>query len=251
MAFALTLVHLEEALQKPGCPICRLGDEAARRSVDGFLWENVNDPESRRPLQEAYGFCPEHTRLLVATEMESSGVLLGVNLIYESLARQALRDLQKGGTLQSPRKGIGGWLARFWRRSRPSTPQPVRPACPLCRAVEEVQANALVTLMEDLAVHGEHAQALYRQADGLCLPHLRQALAQHAERYPAATRFLRAETVQRLESLSAHMREYIRKQNWAYREEALTEEERVAWLRVLVFFTGYTPERLVRRIEPF
>lgn len=57
MAFALTLVHLEEALQKPGCPICRLGDEAARRSVDGFLWENVNDPESRRPLQEAYGFC--------------------------------------------------------------------------------------------------------------------------------------------------------------------------------------------------
>ncbi len=251
MAFALTLVHLEEALQKPGCPICRLGDEAARRSVDGFLWENVNDPESRRPLQEAYGFCPEHTRLLVATEMESSGVLLGVNLIYESLARQALRDLQKEAPCNHPTKASGaGWLASGGVRGL-LLPKPRARSAQLCRAVEDVQANALVTLMEDLTVHAEHAQALYRQADGLCLMHLRQALAQHAERFPAATRFLREETVRRLDTLAAHMREYIRKQNWAYRDEAMTEEERVAWLRVLVFFTGYSPERLVRRLEPF
>jgi len=248
MPFALTLVHLEEALKKPGCPICRLGDEAARRSVDSFLWENVNDPESRRPLQEAYGFCPEHTRLLVATEMESSGVLLGVNMIYESLARQAMRDLQKGGSLQPAPKGMWGWLERL--RRRPAAPPPA-PTCPLCRIVEEVQANALITLLEDLTLHAEHARPLYHQADGLCLPHLRQALHQYAQRYPEATRFLREETVSRLDVLAARMREYIRKQNWAYREEAMTEEERVAWLRVLVFFTGYSPERLVRRIEPF
>ncbi|WP_299029864.1 DUF6062 family protein [uncultured Thermanaerothrix sp.] len=248
MPFALTLVHLEEALQKPGCPICRLGDEAARRSVDGFLWENVNDPESRRPLQEAYGFCPEHTRLLVTTEMESSGVLLGVNLIYESLARQAMRDLQKGGSLQSAPRGVWGWLERF--RRRPTTP-PDAPTCPLCRVVEEVQANALITLLEDLTLHAEHARPLYLRADGVCLPHLRQALHLHTQRFPEATRFLREETARRLETLAAHMREYIRKQNWAYRDEAMSEEERVAWLRVLVFFTGYSAERLVRRIEPF
>lgn len=44
MAFALTAVRIEEAMKQKGCPVCRLGIEAAVHSVDSFLWENVNDP---------------------------------------------------------------------------------------------------------------------------------------------------------------------------------------------------------------
>jgi len=251
MAFALTLVHLEEALRKPGCPICRLGDEASRRSADSFLWENVNDPDSRKPLQEAYGFCPEHTRLMVATEMESSGTLPGINLIYESLARQVARELRQGGILQPRSNSLGSLIERLGLRRRAAHSAEALPACPLCRIVVEVQHNALIALLEDLTEHAPQAQALYHNADGLCLAHLRSALGHFQARFPEATRFLRQEHSQRLESLAATMREYIRKQNWAYRDEALSEEERIAWLRVLVFFTGYSPERLVRRIEPF
>jgi len=64
MAFSLTIVKLENALEMKGCPICRLEQEAAEESIDAFLWENVNDPVVRKPINDAYGFCPLHTQML-------------------------------------------------------------------------------------------------------------------------------------------------------------------------------------------
>ncbi len=95
MAFALTIVKLEDVLKKTGCPVCRVEHEAAAHSIDAFLWENANDPVVRRPINDAYGFCPEHTLVLVATELSNSGPVLGVNLIYEVLAKNVGQDLKR------------------------------------------------------------------------------------------------------------------------------------------------------------
>ena len=57
------------------------------------------------------------------------------------------------------------------------------------------------------------------------------------------------ETVQRLESQSKDMKEYIRKNNWTYRDEKLTEEEDTAWRKTLGFFTGYPGESFTYKVD--
>ena len=94
MAYVLSIVKLEESMKKSGCPVYRMEHEAAIHSIDSFLWENINDPGTRKPINDAYDFCLEHTRMLVAIEMSGSGPVLGVNMIYELLAKNVSLDLQ-------------------------------------------------------------------------------------------------------------------------------------------------------------
>jgi hypothetical protein len=54
-----------------------------------------------------------------------------------------------------------------------------------------------------------------------------------------------------MDSQRGEMLEYIRKQNWAYKEEELTQGERTAWLRTLGFFTGLPPEKFTHIIDKF
>jgi len=93
VAFAITLTNLEDAMERSGCPICYLGKKVAKHNLESLLWENVNDPATREAINAALGFCPDHTQLLVMLEMSSSGPVLGVNLIFEHLARIARDDL--------------------------------------------------------------------------------------------------------------------------------------------------------------
>ncbi len=45
------------------------------------------------------------------------------------------------------------------------------------------------------------------------------------------------------------MKEYIRKANWAYRDEKLTEEEDTAWRKTLTFFTGYPRDSFIYKVD--
>lgn len=240
MSFALAVVHLDEALRQDGCPICRLGSQAARRAVEAFLWENVNDMQARQPLLDAYGLCPEHTRLLAAAELRSSGPALGVNIIYEQLGRRTAADLRQ---THLPRHRQPGWL-RWLRRKLgiEDARRPVLPArsrCPLCLQREQADRNNLLTLFETLENHPEQIWDLYLASSGLCLAHLRQGLECHAGEFPVAGQRLIQDTIQRMEINSARMREYIRKNNWEYRDETISPEEGSAWRRQLTLFTGY------------
>ena len=89
----------------------------------------------------------------------------------------------------------------------------------------------------------------YLTSDGLCLPHLRRAIEWHSARFPQAVQLVIDETVQRLESQSKDMKEYIRKNNWTYRDEKLTEEEDTAWRKTLGFFTGYPGESFTYKVD--
>jgi hypothetical protein len=253
MAFALSIVRLEEALKNPGCPVCRLEHEAAIQSIDSFLWENTNDPVVRKPINDAYGFCPQHTRLLVAKEMMTSGPVLGVNIIYALLAKNVSQDLQeirhKGG-------GITGW------RTRSSKPgifsagkhQPLlAPAsrCPVCVLTEESGNNVLATLFEILDAKEARFIDAYQHSSGLCLQHLRNGLEQQRNHHAFAAGFLIDDTVKRLDAQRAQMQEYLRKHNWEYRDEKMTPDEQVAWLHTLTFFTGLPETRFDHKIEEF
>lgn len=248
MTFALTAVRIEEALQEPGCPVCRLARQAAEHSVDSFLWEHVNDPQVRQRIIEAYGFCPEHTLLLAATEMASSGPVVGVNIIYEQLGRVVSRDLRRAIRWEKPSGAIRLWLARLGiRPRRRRAVLPPKGPCPVCELADQAGRNILSALFSELEdPHGSIRRA-YHQSDGLCLLHLRLGLEQWAWERNEAGQFLIQDCVERLERLSQHMKEYLRKNNWEYRDEALTDEESRAWRQMLTFFTGYPGSRFTFR----
>lgn len=255
MAFALVLNKLDEALKKTGCSICRVEHEKAKHVIDTFLWENVTDPIVRKPINQAYGFCPKHTKMLAAVEMSTSGPVLGIHFIYELLAKNVETELKKGLRQQplhaNPLKKILGKL-RISQQPRRLFPRlHPRRICPVCETVQQAGDSFLSALFEELHKNNEALKTTYYQSNGLCFNHLRQGLENFAEQYPQGASFLMKDMVERLETQREHMKAYIDKHNWANDEHELSVDEKSAWLRTLTFFTGLPAEQFTIQIEDF
>jgi hypothetical protein len=82
--------------------------------------------------------------------------------------------------------------------------------------------------------------ALYAASDGLCLPHLRRALA--LARDEEAVRRLAEVSLNRLAPLAADAGEYVRKMDWNNRHEPKHPWEQVSWVRAVAFVSGEAPE---------
>lgn len=246
MAFALSITNLLDAMQQPGCPICRLFRQGAQRAIESFLWENVNEPDVREGIVASYGFCTVHTRVMVAQELFTSSIALGTNIIYEHLGRLTAQELQRlrpGGfnrADRSPERWFRKQLEKLGITLRESRPLHPRGPCPACQAGDNAAHNSLHVLCEEIT-RQEDVRARYLASDGLCLVHLRTAAERHAGRFPDALRLLIDDSVGRLTGQSAAMKEYIRKSNWSYRDEKTTEAEDTAWRKTLTFFTGLPP----------
>jgi len=133
---------LMRALRAPGCPACELGQVSGERWLRTLFHEFVNDPGVRDRLRAARGFCARHTELAAQI-----GDHLGLCILQADLLADALGALN----------------------ARP------RDACPCCAAEREAATRGIAVLLDHL---GEpDVSAAYRAGDGLCLPHLRQALS--------------------------------------------------------------------------
>lgn len=251
MAFALAVNNLLEALKKPGCPTCRIFRQASERALESFLWENVNEPDVRQGILDSYGFCPAHTRVMVAREVLTSSLPLGTNIIYEHLGRVVAGEL-KSLRLGSPGGGINAMLASLLRRVGfkrvQAGPLPPRGVCPACLAGTNAALNSLHVLCDEVQKEGDVRQA-YLGSDGLCLPHLRLAVGNHSSIFATGVTLLIDDAVKRLEDQSRDMKEFIRKNNWSYRDEKLTAEEDTAWRKTLGFFTGFPGASFNHKID--
>lgn len=253
MAFALAVSNLLEAIKKPGCPVCRIFRQASERALKSFLWENVNEPDVRQGILNSYGFCPMHTRVMVAREMVTSSLPLGTNIIYEHLGRVVANELKglRPGSAAGAINGLSGGVRRALHKaglSKKGGPLHPRGVCPACTAGNNGAMNALHVLCEESQKQGEVLTA-YLASDGLCLPHLREGIERHAGKFPKAIQLIIDETVRRLEAQSKDMKEYIRKANWAYRDEKLSEAEDTAWRKTLTFFTGFGGEIFIYKVD--
>jgi hypothetical protein len=135
--------QLFDALQQPGCPICRLAAWAIHRLLDSLFHGHVNDPGVREELRRAAGFCARHLGPALR-----AGNPLGGSIIYGDLARHVADHLD----------------------DRPPA------GCPCCVSETTAAADAVATLLQHIAE--EDVRAAYEAGDGLCLPHLRQAFRQ-------------------------------------------------------------------------
>lgn len=228
---------LREAFAQPGCPICRLLGDSADRLLDAVLWEMVNDPKLRAELNEARGYCPRHTWLLVR-----EGAALGVAILSRGVIQTLLRVLA-----EHPVDGEAGLSWQSLKRSLDRQPgkieeklvaglEPQEP-CPVCVQQASLERDLVRTLTDHLAAPGALA-AVYAGSDGLCLNHFRVAVSQTGS--PAETRMLveaQAEIWQRLEEQLA---EFIRKKDYRFKDEPYGPE-RDAWRRALESLAGPPP----------
>lgn len=253
MAFALALNKLDEALKKTGCSICRVEHEKAKHVIDTFLWENVTDPVVRRPINQAYGFCPKHTKMLAAVEMSTSGPVLGIHFIYELLAKNVEGELKKAVTVKPHTNPIQKLLAKLGIKQNGALFPGLKPKrrCPVCETVEQAGDTFLSALFEETHKGNEDLRQTYYQSNGLCLSHLSQGLEKYAQQYPEGASFLMKDMIERLDTQRTHMKAYIDKHNWANDARVLSVDEKSAWLRTLTFFTGLPAEQFTIQIEDF
>ena len=231
-----TYFDLRDALALPGCPVCRLRERYLERVVEQLLYEHVNDQEVRERLRASRGFCREH-----AWYLARQGAALGVALILRDVLgsiRTKLAAAQRESTTPSPRRWLEAWRtppqesgAAFLEALDPEAP------CPLCLNAEEIEGATLRTLRQHLLADDGLLEP-YAGSDGLCRPHLRQALAGMEEE--SAQQALVEAQLAIWQRLDQQLGALIVKNDYRFQREPLGEEAD-AWRRVIAALSGEEP----------
>ena len=222
-----------DACSQPGCPLCRLSDAVVQRYLDAMVYECVNDPPTRELLSRSQGYCNEHAWRLTQA---SGGAALGVALVYRSLLTDISAALD--GARQEQRRSL--FKPDKDARRRVAAGQPPRSlqpelGCPACAQRDQMEALAARALADALARRDAHMQAALAASAGLCLVHVRAALALASN--AAAFDFLRDDARQHLARLAAELAEYIRKNDYRFAGEAFGAEGD-SWQRALAAMVG-------------
>jgi hypothetical protein len=160
-------IRLADALDAPGCPLCRERDRAVAAYLESILSESVNDIPFRLSLDEARGFCPAHARAVLEAARRGSGSL-GAAILLRATLGIRLRELE------AVRAAGGRARARRLREAA------VPPACLVCERTVRTDA-ALVDGLGRLIDEPAWAEAVGSAA--LCHAHL---LALATRRAPSA-----------------------------------------------------------------
>ncbi len=236
-------VDLKIAMRQPGCPICRIRDEAEYKYLYYLLWENVNDGATRMQIVASLGFCPRHTWQMGRIETERFGDALGNSIIYESLTG-VVHNRLASYLRRSQADERSKWrrlIDHFLRRPRrPPFPDEIQPEaeCRVCRMRKQTEESNLQWLMQGLADSQPDFREWYTQSDKLCFQHLRRALELGDGETQAGAMFLARDAVERLEALRADLEGFGGKRAWDRRFEAMTDGEKESWRQALRFFGG-------------
>ncbi|MBI3361157.1 MAG: hypothetical protein HY023_08605 [Chloroflexi bacterium] len=239
--------ELRLAMRQTGCPICRLRDEAEYGYLYFLLYENVNDGSTRQQIVASLDFCSQHTWQMGRIETRKFGQAMGNSIIYESLTAivrdhlARIHDRVQAERRSRWRRGWERWWERLLHRSR-RLPRldAIRPQAPcrVCQIGEQTGQAHLRWLLEGLAQPQSDFRNWYLHSDRLCFPHLRRALELAGPETEAGMEFLLCDALGYLTALRADLDEYVGKQAWDRRVEAMTEAEKVSWLKALRFFGG-------------
>jgi hypothetical protein len=215
-------------LRQPGCPVCHGAHRAAWRFLDSLLWEYVNDASIRARLRATRGFCREHAMMaLTVASQQAAGS--GVAILYEDFLRHAREDA----------------LAAIDPEQRRRRRRQIRTAerCMACTGAEQVADNYLDVLA--IAEEGGDAWKRIREPQrGLCLPHLAFGLRRARPDEEAAR--LVAIYLHGEGELRHDLSEFIRKQDYRYRPEGISDEQASSWRRAVFRMVGEPRPRRLR-----
>ena len=219
---------LVESLKKPGCAVCRVTKHKVHSYLDALLYENVNDSGTRVMLRGAHGFCHKH-----AWEAATLRDAFGLAILYRDVITVIAKDLTRAqdrlpgatsGLLRREPASPGQASARRLTARRPC------PACTVEADVADTSLTMLVQRLDDI----EMGQA-FATSHGLCLPHLRRALAlaQNAQVVEA----LLAKQARVLDGLAGELSEFIRKHDYRFSKEGFGTEGD-AYMRAIAILVG-------------
>jgi len=205
-----TFHDLVEACQQSGCPVCRVEARILERYIDNLFYESVNDIKTRERLRASLGFCREHARMAMDKRL---GNALGFAIIYQDVITNILRGFEKDTSI-----------------AKTLTP---REGCMVCHQREETAQLVVSAFVEGL-IDPQLADAL-RPSDGLCMPHLKKTF--ESIRDQAAADLLLSLHREKLELLRGELTEFIRKNDYRFKDEAFGTESN-SWKRAVNKLTG-------------
>jgi hypothetical protein len=222
---------LLEAFKQPGCPVCLLSERSVRHYLDGLFYELVNDPGARDTLLKSHGFCAEHAGLLLETRIAEA---LGASIIYKNIVKIILEKFPKPSppSSSSPKPSRPKERTRLIREFISASEPTGR--CPVCEQREAASDRALEALSNSL--DDENMRLAYQDSDGLCFPHLNLLLQRI--KGTGTVKFLLSVTQEKLEALQAEMGELIRKNDYRFQSEGITDREGRAWTKAMRMLSG-------------
>ena len=217
-----TLEDLETILhEQEGCPICHYGRLAGRKYLDSVMYESVNDYGLRQQLTKTMGFCTFHSQEMLTFP----GSKLGAAIIEQAMLKEALRRMKTA----SPERN--SFFSRSGKTSLADR-APDQSTCPACKHERAAELRAI----EELLSQWDDAWAgLLENTGGLCFNHLMQMI----KLAPKSTgQSLKTMHKRLWLNLDSQLDEFIRKQDYRFRHEEISEEEGVASRRTIAILTG-------------
>lgn len=194
--------ELLDAMEERGCPVCSLLETYTDKYIENLLYENVNDVNLRAKLISAGGFCREHSKKIL--RFGYKGYALGISIMCKDIIDAYYEALNTQGKLSSSKR------------------------CLICEVVGEVENRLLEELIRN--IKGQEFYKAYRDSDGLCISHLSRLLALSRDR-EVSDIFLEL-TASKLKALSDQLSEFIRKQDYRFKEEPIGIEGD-SWIRAI------------------
>ncbi len=190
--------EMSEAFRQEGCALCRLTDRYERQFMESVFYESVNDAAVRGQLQESAGLCLRHTQTFLQI-----GDLLGLSILGAALIENRL------AVLEQP-KGTG---------------------CLFCRQNEQNERRLLQAFVRYWLL--QEFRTSFMESQGLCLKHFRQIYKRLEDRSLAAQLW----QIERgkLKDLQKLLQEIIRKHDYRFHREAISEQETEAVKRAWDF----------------
>lgn len=216
-------VWLADLVTGMSCPLCGARRRAGIRYLDGWLRESVNDVSLRGELDRARGLCGPHTGAILDAERRESGSRLASAILLGAVLR--IRRAELAALREAKGRGRGRALSAA---ARP-------PACMVCRAEDEGERTALVSLGGYLR---DPAWAAALGAADFCLDHLLR-LADTAGGEPAWPG-IEARQAERIERIAAGLHGFG--MNAAFDRRHLLTDEETASIPEAARLLGAPPE---------
>jgi hypothetical protein len=238
-----------EACAEPGCPLCRLVEDLGFKFLVAGMHGTATDPDTRLEYQKSMGFCNRHAWLLPYT---SGGARLGIAIFYQDYVKQVEKTLGKarynasgGLSLNRVQETLNRKKSTTATETVVNNLQPQKP-CPACEQEFKLETLALTTLT-DFFPDDDRLHNALKESDGLCVPHLRRALA--LVRDEATFDALVEMTREKLLKLSDELSEFIRKHDHRYKNEKFAAEGN-SWQRAITQIIGMPAPNPDRRKAP-
>jgi len=212
--FTQSRFDLIDAFGGGECAVCALGRKSVERYIAAINYDSVGDPGVRRQFMQAQGFCNIH-----AYQWLDSAFVLGTASLFRELFQILVEEVQSVEHSPNPLgERVGRWLGYHTEEGEPFD-QPAE-RCPACVWLAATESMLIDTMTGELLEPS--FRSAFEASAGLCLPHVRQALA-HASTEEAFS-LVRDHTIALEITLIAQLGKIIRKHDYRFREESAGDE---------------------------